>query len=162
MSTRVAQRGTNKRTDRSPSYKSESERFWLRVDKTDSCWNWTAGIGADGHGRFYAGPQRHVQAHRYSFELHGGVIPEGLVIDHLCRNPRCVNPGHLEPVTVQTNTLRGIGVSARSAVATHCPMGHAYDAENTYVTPKGHRDCRICRRAAGARARARKKVAANA
>ena len=161
MNAEVMQRGTNKRTDKLPRYKAAAERFWLRVDKSGDCWNWTAGTGSEGHGRFYIGGGRHVQAHRYSFELHGGEIPEGLVLDHLCRNTGCVNPTHLEPVTVQENTLRGVGVSARAAVASHCPSGHAYDAYNTYQIPKGGRDCRTCRSAAGARARAKKKGNAN-
>lgn len=77
-----------------------------------------------------------------------GAIPEGKVIDHLCRNGACVNPGHLEPVTVRENTLRGVGPSAVNAAKTHCLRGHQFTEENTYRPPKEphKRKCRECGR----------------
>jgi hypothetical protein len=89
-----------------------AERFWRKVDKTSSCWLWTGATTKD-YGVFWDSV-RLVYAHRWSFEAAGGVIPDGLVIDHLCRTPRCVNPAHLEPVTRAENTERG----ARWGVAT--------------------------------------------
>jgi hypothetical protein len=71
---------------------------------------------------------------------------EGLVIDHLCRVPLCVNPEHLEPVTLRENILRGESLSARRARQTHCKHGHEFTAANTYVTVKGQRYCRACDR----------------
>lgn len=119
-----------------------AERFWAKVDISGPCWLWTAAkIG--GYGAFwYRG--RHVRAHRWSYEQVHGPIAEGLVIDHLCRTPACVNPDHLEPVTVQVNTLRGQTIPAMRAVQTSCVNGHPFDAANTYYRKTGGRVCRAC------------------
>lgn len=124
---------------------TEDERFWGYIDKTDACWNWTGTQNGRGYGFFAPHRSGYVQVHRYSYEKLIGPIPEGLTIDHLCRNKLCVNPEHLEPVTAGENTRRaqiahGIGVAV-----THCPQGHEYTVENTYVEPKGSRSCRTCR-----------------
>lgn len=121
-----------------------SETFWARVDKTNDCWNWTAGTLTSGYGSFRINNRAHV-AHRYAYEQLVGPIPPGLTLDHLCRNRRCVNPAHLEPVTLATNVLRGLSAPAINARKTHCSRGHEYTPENTYTTPVGHRGCRECR-----------------
>lgn len=79
-------------------------------------------------------------AHRVAYEALVGPIPGGLVLDHLCRNPGCYNPTHLEPVTNAENIRRGY------AVKTNCPHGHEYTAANTHYTPAGHRRCKECHR----------------
>ena len=121
------------------------DRFWEKVKKTDTCWNWTAARFKSGYGAFRIGGRdgATVYAHRFSYELLAGPIPEGLPIDHLCRNVRCVNPDHLEPVTQAENTRRadGGGYNRRK---THCPRGHEYNDANTYVGKSGSRFCRAC------------------
>lgn len=122
-------------------------RFWSKVDKTGGCWEWTAVTDGRGYGKFWF-DGRMVRAHRWSYEHVVGPIPERLQLDHLCRNRGCVNPEHLEPVTNHENTLRGV---SHQAAKTHCPQGHLYDTENTYVDTHGGRNCRACRRATAAR-----------
>jgi HNH endonuclease len=105
------------------------------------CWLWTSALSDDGYGRFWldGGPQ---QAHRAAYELLVGAIPDGLTIDHLCRVRHCVNPDHMEPVTIGENVRR-----ARSLI-THCPQGHEYVGHNVrlFSRPDGGyaRGCREC------------------
>ncbi len=138
--------------------------FWSRVDQTDTCWNWTHRTSAAGYGRHRVAA-RDVSAHRFAYELLIGPIPEGLQLDHLCRNTSCVNPDHLEPVTARENTLRGFGPSSINAKKTHCLRGHEFTPENTRIEKRnGGRVCRECKRirnkAEKAAMRARRKVAA--
>lgn len=119
-------------------------RVWQKIRRNGDCWEWTAaksnGYGiltVDKVGRY---------AHRFMYEQLVGTIPDGLQIDHLCRNRACCNPDHLEPVTPAENTRRAGGNGA----ITHCPKGHPYDADNTYrwTDSKGYtrRHCRECNR----------------
>ena len=80
------------------------DRFWARVD-VGLCWEWT-GSNDRGYGMFRL-DGRTVRAHRWAWETLVGPIPRGLHLDHLCRNPPCVNPDHLEPVTQPENIRRG-------------------------------------------------------
>lgn len=121
------------------------EQFLAKVDKSETCWLWTGAKGRGGYGNLVWNG-RHTNAHRVSYELHVGPIPDPCSIDHLCSVRHCVNPAHLEPVTVRENLRRGAGFPGVNARKTHCPRGHAYDAENTYVW-NGLRYCRTCRRA---------------
>lgn len=126
------------------------ERFWSRVDATpgEGCWLWLGNPTNRGYGALNV-LDHTVPAHRFSYELHFGPIPDGYEIDHLCRNRLCVNPSHLEPVTHRENLLRGTGFAAVNAAKTHCPHGHEYTPENTYNSPhpQGGRICRTCKRA---------------
>lgn len=121
--------------------------FWAKVEKTGSCWLWTASRTGRGYGEFWIGRRaKKVAAHRYSYESFKGPIPKGLVIDHLCRVRSCVRPDHLEAVSNKENVLRGVGPSAVHAVKTECKNGHLYNEKNTIKLAKQRR-CRICHRA---------------
>lgn len=109
------------------------------------CWLWGGFTEPKGYGRFQVGGAARL-AHRISYELHVGPIPDGLVLDHLCRVRNCVNPEHLEPVTSRENTLRGETPAAANVTKTHCLRGHEFTAENTRATLKGGRSCRACER----------------
>ena len=122
------------------------ERFWSKVEITDNCWNWRAGDNGHGYGLFWYGKKYHV-AHRFSLKLFNIEIPQGLEVDHLCRNRGCVNPNHMELVTRRENVIRGILPGMTRAMQlnkTHCPQGHPYDSVNTYIRPQAGRGCRTC------------------
>lgn len=116
------------------------------------CWEWTAYTDPNGYGRIKVGGRngQMAKAYRVSYELAYGPIPEGLTIDHLCRVRHCINPAHLEAVTVRENLLRGVGTPAVNARKTHCIRKHEFTPENTIRTVDGRgrigRQCRACQR----------------
>lgn len=124
---------------------TDSERFWKRVNKTETCWLWTGAPDNHlGYARFKirdaSGNRDAVMVHRFAYEELVGPIPQGLEIDHLCRIRNCVNPAHLDPVTHQENTRR-------ANCRTHCKYGHRIPES---------RVCRDCANARNAAYRARK------
>lgn len=129
------------------------ERLWSKVAAVGNlceCWEWTGGSDGKGYGKFSLDATRSgyrtTKAHRAIYEVLVGPIPDGMELDHLCRNRSCVNPAHMEVVTHEVNSLRGESFSAENARKTHCPRGHEYTPENTYVAPKRpRRACRTCR-----------------
>lgn len=127
------------------------KRFWSKVspEPNSGCWLWTGSVNLAQYGRLTVEGRTH-QAHRLSWAIAHGPLHGRMVIDHLCRNPTCVNPDHLEPVTNQENGLRGD--SGRRI--THCPQGHEYTEANIYwqratgtTGEKTNRCCRTCRSA---------------
>lgn len=130
--------------------------FWKRVNKDCNiwadnmptpCWQWTGSINNAGYGTFSLNG-KHYLVHRLAYELAVGTIPVGLEIDHICHNYLCVNPLHLRTITHKENMLNGSPTHNNTqSRKTHCPQGHEYTPENTYIW-HGSRACRICRKVA--------------
>jgi hypothetical protein len=136
------------------------ERFWLKVNRDGPipeyhpelgpCWLWTGGT-TDGYGRFHIpnptpGPrQKSVRAHIYAYNELVGEVPEGLVIDHLCRVRCCVRPSHLEPVTPAENLARGTGFGSVTMRTGFCKRGHSFSGDNILIVHSGKdRVCKAC------------------
>lgn len=120
------------------------ERFMHYIEISPSgCWEWSGGTNSEGYGNFSLKNQA-VKAHRYSFGYFKGEIPKGFVVDHLCRNHKCVNPDHLEAVSNKTNIIRGVGLASQESKRTHCPFGHEYTEDNIYRTKNKYRNCKAC------------------
>ena len=141
-----------------PYFKPVEPRLWSRINKQGPvpparpslgpCWQWlgarTGAQTGSGYGEINVQGRHHL-VHRLVYQMLVGSIPNGLTLDHLCRNTSCCNPSHLEVVSQRENTLRGKGPSALNATKTHCLRGHPYDAENTYIAIRGQRQERHCR-----------------
>jgi len=122
-------------------------RFWskVQINAEGECWPWTASLNGRGYGQIgQAGKIR--SAHRVMWEVARGPIPKGLTVDHLCRNRRCVNPAHLELVTMRENLLRGEGACARHARQSFCKYGHPLVGGNLRPVKDGSRRCLECHR----------------
>jgi hypothetical protein len=124
-------------------------RFWAKVEKTEDCWIWKGAKTTLGYGFFRMPGNRKgpsVYAHRISYELANGRIPEGRELDHLCRNPPCIKPDHLEAVSHKENLARGEGPFPEEKRKTHCLRGHPLTIENCQPSALklGHRNCKIC------------------
>lgn len=134
----------------------QSRNFWKKVNKeTDSgCWDWTGYKNSEEYGRFYIahgkGERSIFLAHRIAYSELVASIPEGMVIDHKCKNHSCVNPDHLDVVTIKENVLRGDGPTAKNARKETCIHGHPLTDDNVYLEHNKngsvYRKCRACRR----------------
>jgi hypothetical protein len=143
--------------------KEIKDRLLKRVTQSESgCWIWGGPVTNSGYGTLpitRGGKRVNRLAHRLSYEIFRGPIPEGLQIDHLCRERICINPEHLEPVTARENILRSpIAIAARWAARTHCEVGHEFTPENTRVRVRRGRPSRICATCRRNRDRARREA----
>src|SRR5688572_7525736 len=148
--------------------KPAEERFWSKVNKDGPvpqnrpdlgpCWIWLGSCDSGGYGTFNYNDLT-VSAHKFIYKATYEEIPPNKQIDHLCRARNCVNPTHLEVVTQQENFERGKGPAVLAAgrqkriqqakEQTHCPHGHLFSPENTYINTKRSRVCRECKRLRG-------------
>lgn len=131
-----------------PLSAEDVQRFWSKVIKTDGCWEWTGTsvLMKGGRRPVFSIHGRNSFAYRISWEIHNArEIPDGLVIDHLCNNPMCVNPAHLRACTQEQNNARSTSATAINGRKTCCKYGHPFDEKNTYMRPDGTgRACRTC------------------
>lgn len=142
-------KGPGKRTcEHSCSIARYQMRLWSKsgAGSASSCWLWTGHVNENGYGYMTMfGAKRRV--HRVAYEWTKGPIPEGLQLDHLCRNRRCVNPGHLEAVTAQENTRRALRDGPPRPRATHCRRGHSLKDGIARSDKPGRVRCRVCKNA---------------
>lgn len=132
------------------------------IDSATGCWFWQGRLDKQGYGQVFHLNGRSPMVHKVMYELYNGPVPDGLELDHLCQNPSCIYPKHLEPVTHSVNILRGRNPGG-SGWKTHCPQGHLYDETNTYWSHTGRhsgwqRVCRACKREYMRRRRAKNAV----
>jgi hypothetical protein len=126
---------------------------------TDTCWLWLGARNPRGYGVAGRGDKTFL-AHRLAWEDAHGLLQPGLTLDHLCFNPSCVNPAHLEPITTQLNTARARAVGHKgSHYSDTCSQGHPFDGDNIRYDPKGNRHCVICDRASSERLSEKRRVA---
>ena len=132
----------------------------IAFEPTSGCWLWLGATNNNGYGQIHVSGKTRL-AHRKSYEIHVGEIPDGLTLDHLCRVSLCINPAHLEPVSMRENYLRGIGPIVNGdyyRAKTHCPQKHPYSGDNLYINSKGWRFCRACRKETDRRCRERREA----
>lgn len=117
--------------------------LFVKKDSKSQCYNWTSFVRRDGYGVIWI-KNKNIPVHRFFYELLVDTIPKGFVLDHLCRNRKCVNPDHMEVVTDKINILRGVGITAINSKKTHCIRGHPFSGDNLKLFPNGWRGCKIC------------------
>lgn len=116
----------------------ETDRFWSKYEKKDECWLWIGTKNKEGYGQFSLKNKGYL-AHRIAYFIFNGVISQFKVINHICHNPSCVNPNHLDEVTSRENAIHA---NNHNKLKTHCPKRHILDIINS----QGKRICSICNR----------------
>jgi len=130
---------------------SNHERFlkFISINKDSECWEWTGKLSPEGYGRFRVKDNETWKiygAHRVSYSLFCGDIKEGMMIDHICRNRKCVAPSHIRQVDSFTNVHENsMSITHISSLQTHCISGHELNSDNLVISKKGRR-CKICHR----------------
>jgi HNH endonuclease len=136
------------------AYCDPAQRFLRRLCiQPNGCWRLRGSETPSGYGRIRlrgAGGKL-VAAHVFAYEIKYGSVPEGMELDHTCRNRWCCHPDHVEPVTHRTNVLRGAAPMAQIHNSGHCTRGHRFNEENTYFYKHGSRKgrvafCKVCKR----------------
>jgi hypothetical protein len=128
-----------------------ADRLYSNIKYVGDCWIWQGRVNAEGYGRIRVPHEESKWAvHRLSYVIAHGHLSDDLTIDHLCRTPSCINPEHLEAVTMETNIRRGFGIGMRNAAKLECVNGHPY-VDGSYILEqigngKQARRCIICRR----------------
>lgn len=137
------------------------EQYTDRMVITSTCWLWVGTKTTKGYGIIYLNRSgkriAQLRAHRVSYETYYGKIPEGMVVDHLCRVRNCVNPAHLEAVTIGENVLRGTALSAINRQKLYCKHGHMFNKDNTVIRLGGGRTCLTCKRRRARELKAKRK-----
>ncbi len=126
---------------------SDIERFFSKVNKTPTCWNWTAAISKAGYGVFGFGSNTIKYAHRVSLHYSRVSLKPGMVVDHICRNKKCVNPAHLRQVTRRVNVIENnSSCVTKNASKSFCVRGHEFTPLNTRLVSKRGRNnpMRVC------------------
>lgn len=123
----------------------------ITIDLDTECWIWNACLDKDGYGCFrFSHEQGQLswgKAYKFAYEYYVGIVPKDKQLDHTCRNRKCVNPRHLDVVTLVQNIMRGESFSAINARKTHCIHDHPLNGDNLYIQPStGYRYCRECKR----------------
>lgn len=145
-----------------PAWADPQVRFDKYADKSggpDACWPWRGKKNRKGYGGFGAVIRgvKVISAHRAAYALAGNELPgPGMVIDHICENPGCVNPKHMRSVPNVLNVMIGNGACAKHARKTHCLRGHAFCGDNLIIHKRGFRQCRLCLMTSRARWQSRK------